>query len=115
MERIVRIDALRECLEASLQALGCPDGHAVQIAAVLVDGELRGYDDHGAFFIGELATWMRTGAMNPAPRVAVVRETPVSVLLDADRGCGVVPSNEAMRRAIRKAKQSGMACAGLKN
>ena len=115
MERTVRIDALSDCLVAALRALGCPDDHAVQIAAVLVDGELRGYDDHGAFFVGELATWIRGGAMNPAPNVTVVRETPVSVLLDADRGCGVVPSNEAMQRAVRKAKQTGMACAGLRN
>src|SRR5919199_4149253 len=115
MERTVRIDALRECLEASLRALGCPPDHARQIAAVLVDGELRGYDDHGAFFIGELATWMRSGAMNPAPQVKVERETPVSALLDGDRGCGVIGSNEATRRAIAKAKEQGMACAGLRN
>ncbi|HET7768790.1 MAG TPA: Ldh family oxidoreductase, partial [Chloroflexota bacterium] len=81
MERTVSIDALRACLEASLVALACPGEHGLLIAEVLVDGELRGYDDHGAFFIGELATWFRSGAMNPAPRVMVVRETASSVLL----------------------------------
>jgi LDH2 family malate/lactate/ureidoglycolate dehydrogenase len=53
--------------------------------------------------------------MNPAPNVTVDRETPSSVLLDADRGCGVIGSTEAMQRAIAKAKQTGLACAGLKN
>src|SRR5205085_4872052 len=115
MEQNVRIDTLRACLQACLRALGCPHDHAGQIAAVLVDGELRGYDDHGAFFIGELATWMRGGVMNPAPEVKVVRETHTSVLLDADRGCGVIGANEAMRRAVAKAQEHGMACAGLRN
>ena len=92
-----------------------PPEHAARIAEVLVDGELRGYDDHGAFFIGELATWIRAGQMNPAPHIRVVRETPSSVLLDADRGCGVIGSTEAMRRAIIKAKETGIACAGLRN
>lgn len=115
MERTVSIDSLQQSLEQCLRALGCPERHATLIAAVLVDGELRGYDDHGAFFIGELATWMKTGGMNPTPHIIVIRETPVSVLLDADRACGAVGATEAMSRAIAKAKQVGLAMAALQN
>ncbi len=114
-EHTVHINELTACLEACLRALGCPPADASCIAAVLVDGELRGYDDHGAFFIGELAGWMKSGAMNPAPRITVVRETRMSVLLDADRGCGAVAASEAMRRVIQKAKEFGLASAGLRN
>ena len=114
-ERTVRIEDLRRCLEACLLALGCPESDARRIAEVLLDGELRGYDDHGAFFIGELAGWMRSGAVNPTPRITVLRQTPASVLLDGDRGCGAVGATEAMRRAIDLARQSGLACAGLRN
>jgi LDH2 family malate/lactate/ureidoglycolate dehydrogenase len=115
MERVVKIDDVRRCLEQCLAQLGVPEGQREEIAHVLIDGELRGYDDHGAFFIGELATWMRGGQMNPAPEVKVERETGTSVLLDGDRGCGVVGSREAMRRAVGKAKEHGIACAGLRN
>lgn len=115
MDRTVRIADLQTCLERCLAGLGCPPDQGARIAEVLVDGELRGYDDHGAFFIGELATWMRSGAMNPAPQVRIERETPSSVLLDGDRGCGVIGSTEAMRQAIAKAKETGLACAGLNN
>jgi ureidoglycolate dehydrogenase (NAD+) len=58
---------------------------------------------------------MRSGAMNPAPNVTVVRETATGVLLDGDRGCGAIASTEAMRRAIAKAREHGLACAGLRN
>ncbi|HEV2125764.1 MAG TPA: Ldh family oxidoreductase [Chloroflexota bacterium] len=115
MERLVNIADLRHFLETCLKRLGVPDGQQAEIVNVLLDGELRGYDDHGAFFIGELAAWMRGGQMNPAPQVKVERESSTSVLLDGDRGCGVIGSREAMRRIIAKAKAHGMACAGLRN
>lgn len=114
-EQTVEIEALQACLEACLRALACPAPHATRIAEVLIDGELRGYDDHGAFFIGELATWMKSGAMNPAPTVSVVRQTATSVLLDGDRGCGAIAATEAMQLAAGKARESGLACAGLRN
>lgn len=112
---VVDIEDLRRCLAACLAAVGCPAAHAARIADVLVDGELRGYDDHGAFFVGELTGWMRGGAMNPEPRVTVLRETATSLVLDGDRGCGVVGATEAMQRAIAKAREHGLACAALRN
>ena len=50
--RMVEREPLRACLE---RALGVPDDHSEQIAEVLLDAELRGYYDHGVFFLGELA------------------------------------------------------------
>ena len=70
-ERFVQIESLRACLERALEGLGVPDDHAEQIAEVLLDAELRGYDDHGVFFLGELAKWFRSGALNPAPDIRV--------------------------------------------
>jgi LDH2 family malate/lactate/ureidoglycolate dehydrogenase len=54
-ERTAELGSLRRCLERALVALGVPIDHAKQIADVLLDAELRGYDDHGVFFLCELA------------------------------------------------------------
>src|SRR5258708_2019618 len=51
-------------------------------------------------------TWMR-------PRI--IKETPVSALVDGDGGLGHVPARFAMQVAIDKAKQSGMAIAAVRN
>ena len=66
---VVAIPALHDCLAAALRQLDVPAAHAERIAEVLLDAELRGYDDHGAFFLGELAAWYQSGALNPSPQV----------------------------------------------
>jgi len=113
--REVDIDRLRASMEGVLAAVGMPHDDAVHTADVLLDAELRGYDDHGVFFLGELHKWFKAGALNPAPNVAVVRETDAALLLDGDRGCGVAASYRAMRWCVERARTRGIATAGIKN
>jgi len=113
--RTVDLGQLRTCLEQALVRLEVPENHAVQIADVLLDAELRGYDDHGVFFLGELAKWYRAGALNPAPRISVVQETDAALLLDGDRGCAVAASYRAMRWCVERAQSRGLATAGIRN
>ncbi|MFN0072829.1 MAG: Ldh family oxidoreductase [Chloroflexota bacterium] len=112
--RPVGIVPLRLAMEQALEGLGTPPDHALQIAAVLLDAELRGYDDHGVYFLGELAAWFRSGALNPAPNITVVQESDSALILDADSGCGVVPSFQAMRWCIERAADRGLAVAALR-
>ena len=114
-DRTVDIDELRACMQGVLAGLGAPNEHAERIADVLLDAELRGYDDHGVFFLGELAKWFRSGALNPAPRITVVRETDSALLLDGDRGCAVVASYRAMDWCMERARSRGIASAGIRN
>src|SRR4051794_39712752 len=51
--------------------------------------------------------------MEARPRI--IKETPVSALVDGDGGLGHVPARFAMHVAIDKAKQSGMAIAAVRN
>jgi ureidoglycolate dehydrogenase (NAD+) len=114
--RGVRIADLRACLAAGLERVGVPPGDAGLIADVLVDAELRGHDDHGAAFLGLLVGWYRAGALNPRPQIRVVQETPSALLLDGDRGCGVLPALRAMRWCVGRARaQRGIASAGVRN
>src|SRR6266496_6337279 len=77
--------------------------HAIETADVLLDAELRGYGDHGVWFLGEVHKWLKSGALNPAPNIRVVRETDSSLLLDGDKGCGVAASYQAMRWCVARA------------
>jgi L-2-hydroxycarboxylate dehydrogenase (NAD+) len=114
-ERTAELGSLRRCLERALVALGVPIDHAEQIAEVLLDAELRGYDDHGVFFLGELAKWFRSGALNPSPEIQVVQETESSLVLDGDRGCAVAASYQAMEWCVDRAAERGIATAGIRN
>jgi LDH2 family malate/lactate/ureidoglycolate dehydrogenase len=113
MASLVALDPLQACIAAVLVRLDVAEDEADQIADVLVDAELRGYPDHGVWFLGEVAGWLRSRALNPRPNVQVVRETDLSLLLDGDGGCGVVPSYRAMDWCVQRAKQRGMAMAAI--
>jgi LDH2 family malate/lactate/ureidoglycolate dehydrogenase len=112
-ERVVDLAELRACMERALEADGMSDAHAAETAEVLLDAELRGYDDHGVWFLGEVHKWLKSGALNPAPKITVVRETESSLLLDGDGGCGVAASNQAMRWCVERARERGIATAGI--
>lgn len=114
-ERVVDLAQLRTCMERALAADGMSAAHAAETAEVLIDAEMRGYDDHGVWFFGEVHKWLKSKALNPAPNIRVVRETDSSLLLDGDRGCGVAASYQAMRWCVERAAERGIATAGIQN
>ncbi|MAG36706.1 MAG: hypothetical protein CL878_10770 [Dehalococcoidia bacterium] len=114
-EYVVPISALKETSLALLQRVRVPPDHADQIVEVLIDTELRGYSDHGILSLGRLIDRCRTGAVNPTPQPRIVREAPAAMLLDADQGCGIIASRQAMDWCIRAARSQGMASAGVTN
>jgi L-2-hydroxycarboxylate dehydrogenase (NAD+) len=113
--RVVELAALRSCMERALEADGMSAAHAAETADVLLDAELRGYDDHGVWFMGEVHKWLKSGALNPAPNIRVVRATASPLPLDGDKGCGVAASYQAMRWCVERAAERGIATAGIQN
>jgi LDH2 family malate/lactate/ureidoglycolate dehydrogenase len=63
--------------------------------------------------MGEVHKWLKSGALKPAPNITVVRETESSLLLDGDGGCGVAASYQAMRWCVERARERGIATAGI--
>ena len=112
---VVPISALRTTALALLRQVRVPLEHAEQIAEVLIDTELRGYSDHGILSLSRLIDRCRTGAVNPTPRPRIVREAPAAMLLDADQGCGIIASRQAMEWCIAAARTQGLASAGVTN
>lgn len=111
----VNIPALEAVLIECIQRAGAPPEHARRIVEVFMDCELRGHDDHGLMRIGAVRGWFTRGGLNPAPKVRVVRETKTNVLLDGDRGLGIIAASEAMGLCIAKAREHGFASAGVRN
>lgn len=114
-EHLVPIPELEETALSILQQVRVPHGQAVQIVEVLVDTELRGYSDHGILSLARLVDRCREGAVNPAPQPRIIRESPAAILLDADKGCGIITSRKAMAWCIEAARSQGIASAGVTN
>jgi LDH2 family malate/lactate/ureidoglycolate dehydrogenase len=102
-------DPLQAFVYDAARAADVPEDHATLLARLLVESDLRGVLSHGSRQIVRYVREIRSGGINPRPRVTVVRETPTSVLMDGDFGLGYFPAVEGTLRTIEKAKQHGMA------
>ncbi|MBS0638626.1 MAG: Ldh family oxidoreductase [Proteobacteria bacterium] len=103
----------RAQLKAILLGWGMPEDNAEITADVLSWADLHGVDSHGISMIPGYDGLRRSGRAKMDARPKVVRETPVSALIDGGGGLGHVPGHFAMSVAIDKAKKSGMAISAV--
>lgn len=101
---------------AVLMKVGVARTDATIVAEVLTAADLRGIESHGiarleSFYVGRI----RGGTLNAMPQVSVVRETPTSIVLDADNGLGHPAGKRAMLAVIEKARQTGLAFGAVRN
>ena len=106
----VRVDweSLTEFTKEVFVRVGLPAEDAQIEAEVLVWANLRGVDSHGVFRIPLYLDWLRDGIFNATPNIQVVKETPATIVMDADRAFGPVVTTMAMRRVIDKARAVGI-------
>lgn len=97
------------------QSVGLPAEKAGLLAEMLTANDLRGVFSHGTTQMATYARLLRDGILNNQPDVHVVKETPVSVLVDGDGGLGYFPSHRATQILIEKAKSQGIAVALTRN
>ena len=95
-------------------ALDVPPEHAAITARRLVEADLRGRTGHGVIRIPQYVTRIEAGGMNVRPDIQIVKESPVSALVDGDNGLGQVVMTMSAEVAVEKAQQSGMAWVGTR-
>lgn len=91
-----------------------PEDAEVQ-ADVLVWANLRGVDSHGVLRIPWYVELVDKGHMHPRPQIQVERETPATVLFDADYAPGPVVTVQAMNRVMKKARDVGIGWGLIRN
>ncbi|HSB71656.1 MAG TPA: Ldh family oxidoreductase [Candidatus Methylomirabilis sp.] len=100
--------------EVFVQVGFTPEGAELQ-ADVLVWANLRGVDSHGVLRIPWYVDLVDKGHMKPRPNIRVEKETPATLLLDADYSPGPVVTVPAMKRVIQKAREVGIGWAVIRN
>ena len=98
-----------------LSAWGMPAEHSEITTRIMLATDLRGIDSHGIGLLPLYDELRMAGKLTMAPKVEVLRETPVTALLDAGGGLGHSPSERAMRLAIEKCRSSGLAAVAVRN
>jgi len=116
-ESKVRIayEPLKEFAKEVFLRAGMPSEDAEIEAATLIWANLRGVDSHGVLRIPWYVENIDKGVMNPKPNIQVVKETPATLLIDADRALGPVVTTLTMKRVMAKAKEVGIGWGLIRN
>ena len=92
------------------KAYGVSQKDAEICTDVLMESDRRGIESHGCNrFKPIYLDRIKNGTLLPVTKIDIVKETPTTVVMDANNGMGMVASYKMMEMLIEKAKQYGMA------
>jgi len=94
--------------ELVLTKLGIPAADARIVTEVLSQANLRGVDTHATDLLPGYVQRIREGMVNLNPQMKVVRESPCTMIIDADQALGQVSTTFGMQQAIDKARSVGV-------
>lgn len=106
---------LKEFTKEVFIRMGLSPGDAETEATVLMWANLRGVDSHGVLQIPFYIEEIEGGYMKPKPDIQVVKETPTTLLIEADHAFGPVVTIFAMNQVMAKAKETGISWAFIRN
>ena len=114
-DTIIREQTLRAFMERAFAAEGFAAQDARTIADVLMQADLFGIESHGAQRMMYYHRNIASGSVDITAKPEIVRETPVSALLDGHFAMGQLCGVQAMRMAIAKARQTGVGIVCVRN
>ena len=98
------------------QHYGVPAEDAKICADVLLESDRRRIESHGCNrFKPIYLDRIKNGTLLPVTKIDIVKETPTTVVMDANNGMGMVASHKMMEMLIEKAKTCGMAGGAIYN
>lgn len=110
----MRIDAKEEktFLKQVLAAYHFSEEDGEFLADTLVDADLRGISSHGIQRITWYTNMIKDGTIVPTNKPKVLRDTPTSMLVDANKNMGQIASGFTMKHLIEKKRKKirGLHC-----
>ena len=106
---------LRAFMERAYEKEGFEQEEARRIADVLMQADLFGIESHGAQRMMYYHQNIKSGSVDVRARSEIVRETPVSALLDGHFAMGHLTAAKAMNIAIEKAQKTGIGMVVVRN
>ncbi|MDO4493469.1 MAG: Ldh family oxidoreductase [Clostridia bacterium] len=98
------------------KAYGVPEEDAKICADVLMESDRRGIESHGVNrFKPIYLDRIKLGTLLPVTKIDILKDTPTTVVMDANNGMGMVASYRMMEMLIEKASKYGMAGGAIMN
>jgi hydroxycarboxylate dehydrogenase B len=108
-----RADALARAVRTIVAAAGSHEPEAAEVAANLVEANLRGHDSHGVGMVPRYIDAVLEGGLAVNAHVAVRQDSGALLTLDGQHGYGQVIGREAMALGAERAKAHGVCVVGL--
>jgi len=115
IQTYIKAEELQNFTKEILVKNGVPDSDADIVAESLIFANLRGVDTHGVLRLKIYVDRIKAGGNNPTSSIKVVKDSPVSAVLDGDNSLGQVGGRRAMQFAIEKARNMGMGIVTIRN
>jgi LDH2 family malate/lactate/ureidoglycolate dehydrogenase len=107
-------EMLRGWTQEVFQKVGVSREDTTLLTDSLIEANLRGVDTHGITqMLCVYVERLRKGVMNAKSNLVVVREKSSTVLIDCNNSIGQLGAERAMRMAVEKAGQTGVAFAAV--
>ena len=103
----VPAERIREQIVSLFTAWGMDAQYARTAAEVMVETDLAGVDSHGVSMLMDYEAYKNQKRLNVKAQPRVVKDGPVTAMIDADAGLGHPASVMAMQLAVGKAKAMG--------
>ena len=112
---IVSVERAREVASSVLKNAGVPEAHAAVQLDLLIDAELRGVSSHGLSRLERITQRIANGVADPDARGAHHWRSSGFLQMDGQRGLGPVVALTALDMIQARARETGIALAGITN
>jgi len=112
---ILKKELLEDFVSEVFKKLGVPGSDARIVADTLVTADLKGISSHGVSRLKRYVDGIKAGGIEPITKIKVVKETPLSALIDGGNGLGQVVAYRAMKKCIEIAEKAGVGLVGVRN
>jgi (2R)-3-sulfolactate dehydrogenase (NADP+) len=111
----VQVEELRALVQRTLQVAGASEAMAASAARALVLAESQGIGSHGLSRVAQYAVHLRNGRADGRAVPRVLQMCSAAVQIDAGQGLAFPACELAVREAIVRARDNGVAIAGVCN
>lgn len=111
----IKVKDLTNFVAEVLVNVGLPRKDSEITADVLVTADRRNIESHGVARLKRYVDGIRSGVINPVSKITIIKETPVSLVIDGNGGMGQPVARAAMELCIAKAKQNYLGFAAVRN
>ena len=108
-------DTLNAFCKDVFRSFGFSEQESEEIKDVLLKADLYGIESHGMQRMVRYHKGIQKGTIHPEAKPEVVFETPISAVIDGHNGMGQLISIYAMKKAIEKAKTTGVGIVSVRN